>query len=208
MVEVIDSQSELDSVRIENYLFLFAITLLYYDHFLTLDEEINLIWRRRRSWSSWLFFFNRYFAFFGNIVAALSLFYPSFSLSLSIFRIVPSTIPSADSGNYQCFFLSSLSQILHRLQYKDVILCQMWKKGAAGWEAIFLFDTLLFVLTILRAHKIRKELDITSLKIGNRPSLLSIVVRDGSIYFAAMASANLLNIVTFYVHSSYVGSYP
>ncbi|THU90227.1 hypothetical protein K435DRAFT_864513 [Dendrothele bispora CBS 962.96] len=72
-------------------------------------------------------------------------------------------------------------------------------RGAAGWEAHFLFDTLLFVMTILRAQKIRKELDITSLRIGNRSSLLSIVVRDGSIYFAAMASVNLVNIITFYI---------
>ncbi|THU85887.1 hypothetical protein K435DRAFT_805541 [Dendrothele bispora CBS 962.96] len=183
MIKVVNSQSELDSVRVENYLFLLAITLLYYDYFLTLDEEINFIWRRRRSWSSWLFFLNRYFVFFGNIVVVLSLFHPSFSLSLLF--IISEPYPSSPPVQ-GCHAVPDVKNVANL-------------EGAAGWEAIFLFDTLLFVMTILRAHKIQKELDVTSLKIGNRPSLLSIVVRDGSIYFAAMASANLLNIITFYI---------
>ncbi|KAJ3723770.1 hypothetical protein C8R42DRAFT_640926 [Lentinula raphanica] len=48
---------------------------LYYDHLLTLDEEIKFIWSRPYHSSSWLFFLNRYFSFVGNIVIFLSMFF-------------------------------------------------------------------------------------------------------------------------------------
>ena len=38
--------------------------MVYYDHFITFDDEYKFIWRHWRSRASWLFFLNRYFAFF------------------------------------------------------------------------------------------------------------------------------------------------
>ncbi|KAF9061371.1 hypothetical protein BDP27DRAFT_1406711, partial [Rhodocollybia butyracea] len=72
---------QLESVFLEDIVFLLSITILYYDHFLTLDKEIQFIWKRPRNSSSYLFFINRYFAFFGNIAGCISLFIPSLSSS-------------------------------------------------------------------------------------------------------------------------------
>ncbi|KAJ7466805.1 hypothetical protein B0H11DRAFT_2047752 [Mycena galericulata] len=65
----------------DNYLHLLGITILYWDHTITLDAEINLVWSRAKSLSSWCFFVNRYFAFLSEIVAAAS---PLLSVSTDI----------------------------------------------------------------------------------------------------------------------------
>ena len=38
--------------------------VLYYDHLITLDDEFQYIWRRRKNISSYIFLVNRYFTFF------------------------------------------------------------------------------------------------------------------------------------------------
>jgi len=63
---------------------------------------------------------------------------------------------------------------------------------AAAWEALFLYDSMLFVMTLTKAYKTRNELRLDEL------SLADIVLRDGSIYFGVMAVSNLINISTFY----------
>ncbi|KAJ3837463.1 hypothetical protein F5878DRAFT_622387 [Lentinula raphanica] len=70
-----DDYSLVAALRTDSYLYLFAFTFLYYDHLLTLDEEIKFIWSRPYHSSSWLFFLNRYFSFVGNIVIFLSMFF-------------------------------------------------------------------------------------------------------------------------------------
>ncbi|KAF5352970.1 hypothetical protein D9758_007934 [Tetrapyrgos nigripes] len=65
-------------------------------------------------------------------------------------------------------------------------------QGAAAWEALFVYDCLLFIMVVLRRYRKRK-----SLGFGRMP-LLEMVIRDGAIYFAVMALANLANIFTFY----------
>ncbi|KAJ3833113.1 hypothetical protein F5878DRAFT_633502 [Lentinula raphanica] len=92
-------ESELEYVQLGNILFSSALALLYYDHLLTLDAESRLIWKRSRNSSRYLFLFNRYFAFFGNIVAAVSLYSSSLSSSschsLVIFHQIFMTITQA-----------------------------------------------------------------------------------------------------------------
>jgi len=49
-------------VRIEaRYYGVATGTILFYDYFLTLADEIEYIWRRKKSWIFWLFIINRYF---------------------------------------------------------------------------------------------------------------------------------------------------
>ncbi|KAK7455239.1 hypothetical protein VKT23_011111 [Stygiomarasmius scandens] len=69
--------------RFTNYLYVSALVLLYYDHFLTFGLEVNLIWMRPFGISSFLFCLNRYFLSLGNIVVAYSLFSTSISPSRS-----------------------------------------------------------------------------------------------------------------------------
>ncbi|KIK58809.1 hypothetical protein GYMLUDRAFT_245890 [Collybiopsis luxurians FD-317 M1] len=71
---------------------------------------------------------------------------------------------------------------------------------AAAWEALFLYDFMLFVMTVLKAYKTHREL--RSLRIP----LIDIIIRDGSWYFGVMAFANAINISTFYYPSPYARS--
>jgi len=94
---------QLESVFLEDIVFLVSITFLYYDHFLTFGPEIQFIWKRPRNFSTYLFLINRYFAFFGNIIAGISLFTPllsllscqSFELYHQLFRSLTQGIVSA-----------------------------------------------------------------------------------------------------------------
>ncbi|KIK61907.1 hypothetical protein GYMLUDRAFT_42328 [Collybiopsis luxurians FD-317 M1] len=72
---------------------------------------------------------------------------------------------------------------------------------AAAWEALFLYDSILFGMMLYRAYRTRHELRILR---QLRVSLFVIVVRDGSLYFGIMALANALNISTFYYPLPYV----
>ncbi|TFK31908.1 hypothetical protein BDQ12DRAFT_671501 [Crucibulum laeve] len=45
-----------------------ASAILYYDHLITLGNEINYLWRRPRRAGAYWFFLNRYLAFFGNVI--------------------------------------------------------------------------------------------------------------------------------------------
>ncbi|KAJ3970990.1 hypothetical protein EV361DRAFT_913470 [Lentinula raphanica] len=65
---------------------------------------------------------------------------------------------------------------------------------AAAWEALFLYDSILFIMTLHKAYKTRHDLRQERLRIP----LVVIILRDGSIYFGVMALANLINISTFY----------
>ncbi|KAJ3552126.1 hypothetical protein NM688_g4316 [Phlebia brevispora] len=57
----------LSQLYIQNYLIIASITVVYYDYFITLDDERRCIWTRWKAASSWMFFVNRYFTFFSTI---------------------------------------------------------------------------------------------------------------------------------------------
>ncbi|KAE9398761.1 hypothetical protein BT96DRAFT_1019978 [Gymnopus androsaceus JB14] len=67
---------------------------------------------------------------------------------------------------------------------------------ATAWEALFCYDSILFGFTLYQTHKSRRS----STGMGHlRNPLVSLMLRDGAIYFAVMALANLANIMTFYL---------
>ncbi|KAK7047842.1 hypothetical protein VNI00_006170 [Paramarasmius palmivorus] len=60
-------------IRMSDYWCLFGVTLLYWDHILTLPAEIKYLWNRpHRSISSYMFFLNRYFTASTNIIVIVS----------------------------------------------------------------------------------------------------------------------------------------
>ncbi|KAJ6556374.1 hypothetical protein B0H19DRAFT_141737 [Mycena capillaripes] len=66
---------------------------------------------------------------------------------------------------------------------------------AAAWEALFAYDTMMFGLTVFKTYS-------TWHRAGSESSNLPIhtlILRDGALYFGAMALANLCNIATFYL---------
>ncbi|KAL4068464.1 hypothetical protein V8B97DRAFT_828405 [Scleroderma yunnanense] len=68
---------------------------------------------------------------------------------------------------------------------------------AVPYEALFLFDTLIFVLTIHKTYEM--GLPISVFALNRSPPLVALLLRDGSIYYALMGIANMSNIISFYV---------
>ncbi|KAJ7592378.1 hypothetical protein C8J56DRAFT_1046749 [Mycena floridula] len=68
---------------------------------------------------------------------------------------------------------------------------------AAAWEALFAYDTLLFCLTLCKTYT-RRYYDDSGIRIRVSAPLVSLVLRDGAIYFAVMALSTLANVMTFY----------
>ncbi|KII89228.1 hypothetical protein PLICRDRAFT_40865 [Plicaturopsis crispa FD-325 SS-3] len=64
---------------------------------------------------------------------------------------------------------------------------------AISWEALFVFDTVIFVLTLLATHRAHHRRPISIFSPGRIP-LTQLLLRDGAI----MALANLTNIFTYY----------
>ncbi|KAK1235298.1 hypothetical protein PQX77_001487 [Marasmius sp. AFHP31] len=71
------------------------------------------------------------------------------------------------------------------------------RRLAGVWIALFIYDTILFFLTVSRTYhhwsRVRVDPHVVQL------SLLSLMFRDGAMYFAVMALATLSNILTFYL---------
>ncbi|KAF5388655.1 hypothetical protein D9757_004737 [Collybiopsis confluens] len=75
----------------------------------------------------------------------------------------------------------------------------LWgRKVAAAWEALFVYDSILFVMILHRGYKTRHQLR------RQKIPLLVIILRDGSLYFGVMALANAINISTFYYPLLYI----
>ncbi|KAE9404651.1 hypothetical protein BT96DRAFT_412320 [Gymnopus androsaceus JB14] len=68
---------------------------------------------------------------------------------------------------------------------------------AASWESLFVYDSMLFALTLIKTYRTRRKGTL-------RINLLSLLLRDGAIYFALMALANLSNLLTFYLAPPYL----
>ncbi|KAG1798850.1 uncharacterized protein HD556DRAFT_1348492 [Suillus plorans] len=66
-----------------------------------------------------------------------------------------------------------------------------------GWIAVFIFELLIFVLTVFRTCKTRGSPRL----IPSSRNIIDIIFRDGAMYFAAMSSINLPNILTYYCGS-------
>ncbi|KAF8874546.1 hypothetical protein BD779DRAFT_1804908 [Infundibulicybe gibba] len=64
---------------------------------------------------------------------------------------------------------------------------------AAAWVALFAYDSIVFVLTLVKTWQAGRKIQIRP-----RLPIVALLLRDGSIYFAVMALANLANILTFY----------
>ncbi|KII88678.1 hypothetical protein PLICRDRAFT_633547 [Plicaturopsis crispa FD-325 SS-3] len=72
---------------------------------------------------------------------------------------------------------------------------------AVPWEALFAFDTMIFFLTLSATYKGQHRHEGLMLT-GDKLPLLSLLLRDGAMYFCGMAFANLANILTFYLSSA------
>ena len=68
--------------------------ILFYDHLLTFDDEVNFIWLNRKIGSSYLFVLNRYFAFFAvRRIPAVLLDHLSYESTQNITVLIGAVFP-------------------------------------------------------------------------------------------------------------------
>ncbi|THU84657.1 hypothetical protein K435DRAFT_843579, partial [Dendrothele bispora CBS 962.96] len=227
--------STLNGFRLYNCFHLMAIVILYYDHLLSLDQEINLLWKKT-PWkkSSILFFINRYVSFLGNIALTVLLLHPSLSdtvcqklwvchnmlysftqsfvgvllsqrvygmygCSNRIFRfLVGFTIVMIGAASFAAFYPGDRVSYFSSLQGCHVLLHHTSTlQIASAWEVVFVYDLVLFSLTLYKAHTtVHDNMDFVG-ALGRR-SLMQVLISDGSLYFVVVALSNMTNILSFY----------
>ncbi|KAG1811745.1 uncharacterized protein BJ212DRAFT_487145 [Suillus subaureus] len=67
-----------------------------------------------------------------------------------------------------------------------------------AWVALFIFELLIFILTVYRICKTR---GLLRLSLFTRSNIVDIVFHDGAMYFGAMTLFNIPNILTYYSNS-------
>lgn len=219
---------DIQDINAQKYVHIFAFAFLLYDHALTFDEEVHLIWSGPRIRGSYWFLFLRYVNTLGNIAEMAASWVNLtaegcriYNTSRQIFLIVIHlSIVAVLTLRIYAFYMRS-KRILYSLiaigaillgiavwclteQSLDVespvegcnvgIAWQTSPRLAVPWEAILIYDTIIVILTLLRSHRLRRRNDITR----TSSPIISVVVRDGALYFIIIAMALLANVLTFY----------
>ncbi|KAJ3839759.1 hypothetical protein F5878DRAFT_640915 [Lentinula raphanica] len=70
--------------------------------------------------------------------------------------------------------------------------------NSIGWTLVLVYDTLLFGMTLFKAYRARYKPYYGVKLPGGNPSLCTIIIQDGSIYFGVVASVNLINVLSYY----------
>ncbi|TBU61122.1 hypothetical protein BD310DRAFT_921527 [Dichomitus squalens] len=217
-----------EPVYIHNYLHLVGVAILYYDFLLTFGDEYWRIWKNRKTVASGLFFLNRYlpvfadmvvnwgnfhefpteagcrhYAFFRQVLLIVNQVVVCYILFLRTFALYGRSWRVGGSVLGFSFSLLGISVWAVIGQHEDVELrggCHTAAdritaiRTAVAWESLFLFDCTIFSLTLFKTLMERRRNPVAS---GKR-DIVSLVMRDGTLYFAVMASANLANTLTFY----------
>ncbi|TBU38175.1 hypothetical protein BD309DRAFT_1023060 [Dichomitus squalens] len=74
-----DILTTLETNVIMNFVIVSTATLISFDHLITIQQELDLFWKKRVTLSSILFCFNRYTAIVYYVVMLPIRFYPSFT---------------------------------------------------------------------------------------------------------------------------------
>ncbi|KAH8829245.1 hypothetical protein DL96DRAFT_1039744 [Flagelloscypha sp. PMI_526] len=214
------------NIQIQTYLTTFSLVILFYDHALTFEREVAHIWSQPWIKSSTIFLVNRYLALFSSIATLVLAHSTTFDLrlwhqlmlivcqilvciivSLRIYALYTCskrvmwflilfaalltgvvawsmtdqrTITSQNRANQECR-LSMTFETSVRLS-----LC---------WVALFAYDSTLFGLTMYKTWQSKLY---RSLATSGSVPILTLLLRDGAVYFMLMALVNMSNILTFY----------
>ncbi|KAJ7661127.1 hypothetical protein B0H17DRAFT_329215 [Mycena rosella] len=216
------------ALRLHNELHVISITFLYWDHLLTFGDEVQFLWRKTKTRSAYYFFLNRYLACFGNVVITVFQFTampisvcPHINLFRQLLLVLTQCIVSV-LLTLRIYALYSRRVYLGMLGFAAVLLgLSCWaligRRGgvpepnaigchiansrkigvytAVPWEALLIYDLVIFVALF---HKsLQKRRVFRALRRSN--VMLSVLMRDGAIYFVIMTLVNLGNIITFYI---------
>ncbi|KAF7350278.1 hypothetical protein MVEN_01331800 [Mycena venus] len=221
--------STAQALRLQDELHLISITFFYLDHCLTFDDEVRYLWRKAKTRSTYYFFLNRYLAFFGDASITIFRFATvpiSVCPHVNVFRQLLLVINQCLvclllTLRIYALYGRNIRVYIGMLGFGAVLLgISCWalirKSGvpqpnfvgchidnsqklgvylAVPWEALVIYDVVIFLALFYKSLRTRAE----SPTVWWHTPLLSLLIRDGAIYFAVMALFNLGNIMTFYM---------
>ncbi|KAJ7151957.1 amino acid permease-domain-containing protein [Mycena filopes] len=221
----------ISALRIHDNLFLISISFLYWDHLMTFGDEVRHLWRKPKTPSTYSFLLNRYLAFFGDVVVTFFVFNTvpdSWCKHINLFRQLLLVLNQTTiclllalriyalygrRRKVWVYMLSSAAVLMGVSLWAisghggepvpHVIGCHIANSKAIGihlavpWEALFTYDIIIVVALLYKSIQTRNQ----SGTMRSEP-LLSLLIRDGAVYFVLMALINLANILTFYLAES------
>ncbi|KAJ6467925.1 hypothetical protein C8R45DRAFT_1019467 [Mycena sanguinolenta] len=208
-----------------NYLHLVGITVLYWDHLITLRNEVNLIWGRPKSLSAYCFFLNRYFAFFSGIpVTMIAFLSPSTQMCqrLSLFRELALVATQIITGVIMIIRVYALYGRSKRVLWfllgvgAVVVAVSTWSVNGQKGSRSVVVGGCHFGLAESTSYQFAGSWEglfgfdsiifgltvwyaFSTYRPENRFNLSAVIVRDGAMYFGLMALSNLVNIATYYL---------
>ncbi|KAJ3886868.1 hypothetical protein GG344DRAFT_56692, partial [Lentinula edodes] len=185
---------------LHSYFHMLAISILYWDHALTLKYEVHYLWIGPKTWSSYWFFLNRYFAFFANITVTvfecksfgmyrqLVLFIQQVIvcvlLTMRIYALYGRNVKILGYmlGSATILAIVAAWSLFGQKSTTATSGCHIGNLATA-WEALFCYDTILFGFTLYQTYKSRHTMGM-SLHIP----LVSLMLRDGNYHVVRLQS--------------------
>ncbi|KAI0752175.1 hypothetical protein C8Q74DRAFT_1222530 [Fomes fomentarius] len=188
-----------------------AFTILCYEYLLTLHMEIEQFWQRQFSWASVLFFLNRYSSIFFHLpllceyilVLLIMRTYALYNRNRKV--VIFLSVVAATGGIIGGWVMlktmpgihhtaSSATQGGEQINYNGCItllLTSEIKYHAIAWSTVLAFDTIVFLLTLLRA---------LNPGLASPDGLFYIMLQDGTAYFSIIAIFHVANVLTLVVN--------
>jgi len=223
------SVSDAYDVALNGYIRVLVITLIVYDYFLTFSDEVSCIWMRPKTSTSYLFFVNRYLTLFGHLALLVGVFPLSnqacsgFLLYRQLLLVVLQVTICAmmsirvyllwGRSRMMLFILiglnvSLLGVAIYSLASEGprtttmLIGCTLSTTSegaihvAIGWMALLAYDIIVLALLVAKTYSRFIESNLVR---SNSSPLLTIVFRDGLLYFGAMVLSGIPNLLSYFL---------
>ncbi|TFY59207.1 hypothetical protein EVJ58_g5932 [Rhodofomes roseus] len=208
----------LQSNFITNYCELATCMLIFFEHIVTLPDEIRFIWRRKLTMSSLIFLLNRYILFLYGLVNVVGVIPWTTNIGSDAFSGFVCA-SDAERKTCRCAAIIMLYTVFTLLLYAITpifstlrvyaIAGRKWHFALAtfltGMVAVasnlvmtiatrvcsIVSDLLVIVVTWWRTYALKREAD----RLHMRASLATLLLRDGTIYFVAILVLNIVHII-------------
>ncbi|GLB38979.1 hypothetical protein LshimejAT787_0601410 [Lyophyllum shimeji] len=212
--------SDVSGLNVNYYLSIIAFTLLLYDYVLTFIAEVERFWSvaKRPTWAIVFFFANRYITLLGHVPVMIEYFWYSTAPDKPLMSILVSTLiimrmyalydrsrrvlalyltvacAAAIVAVWTILTSKAKERALQPPEYFiaqgcNVTLSKVSARYLGGaWGGMLVFDTFVFAGTVYKSFTLRRIHGV---------GLITLLLRDGSVYFGVIIASNIANILTF-----------
>ncbi|EIW55879.1 uncharacterized protein TRAVEDRAFT_22290 [Trametes versicolor FP-101664 SS1] len=178
-----------------------SCVMLFYDIAITFGDEVEKIWKQRFTGATVLWFMNRYLSPLGYIVIIVSFHDPSWSkATCQRYVLYPEALKIVTSTAIGLIFILRLYSIYSKRNlilyvFGTLLVTELAVKIWAFTDGTMLVlppDSVVFFATLYRTIQLYRRTVI-----GEAQSLITIIMRDGIMYFAAIFVSNLVTVLIF-----------